>query len=345
MGQPSLVAGSSEFGTYIGGGRIALLQRRAGQPQPDHRAPGERRPQGPPGRPGLPEPGPPPQLGRDRPAGALYHRGIRRGAVDLDGQPVVVDQELIQRQTNRDFQAIVAYPFSTVQRLEFSAGYSNISFDNELRTQRLLRLHRRAGARHQGGPAGRSSAEPRHGAARPWCSTIAVRRDRPHPRAAVPLRGEPDLRLAQFRRRAGGLPALFHAGSAGHARRCACCTTAATARMPRTAHPAALPRLPGTRARLPGGLVRRIGVPPGGERPNGCPVFDQLLGSRIVVGNARAPDPAVRRPRHRLGLLWRAADRFHRVRRRGRRMGPAQRARVSGWRPRPRSTAPEPASG
>jgi len=57
------------------------------------------------------------------------------GTIDTAGQQLYVEQELIQRQTNRDLQGFISYPFNTAQRVELSAGYSNISFDNELRTQ------------------------------------------------------------------------------------------------------------------------------------------------------------------------------------------------------------------
>ena len=58
-----------------------------------------------------------------------------QGVADVDGEPALVDQELRQRQTTRDIYGLLAYPFSEVQRVEFQAGFSNISFDNELRTR------------------------------------------------------------------------------------------------------------------------------------------------------------------------------------------------------------------
>jgi outer membrane protein assembly factor BamA len=57
------------------------------------------------------------------------------GILDTAGQQLYAEQTLLQRQTNRDIQGFVAYPFNSAQRVEFSLGYSNISFDNELRTQ------------------------------------------------------------------------------------------------------------------------------------------------------------------------------------------------------------------
>jgi len=56
------------------------------------------------------------------------------GFGDLNGQTVFVQQQLLERQTDRDFQFQVSYPFSQAQRVDLSTGYTNISFDNELKT-------------------------------------------------------------------------------------------------------------------------------------------------------------------------------------------------------------------
>jgi outer membrane protein assembly factor BamA len=53
----------------------------------------------------------------------------------VNGEPAFVEQQLIERQTNRVIQGTIAYPFSEVQRVEVSAGGAHISFDRELRTQ------------------------------------------------------------------------------------------------------------------------------------------------------------------------------------------------------------------
>src|SRR5262249_26986998 len=55
------------------------------------------------------------------------------GFTDLNGQTVFVQQQLLERQTNRDFQFQVSYPFSQAQRVDVSTGYTNISFDNQLK--------------------------------------------------------------------------------------------------------------------------------------------------------------------------------------------------------------------
>jgi outer membrane protein assembly factor BamA len=57
------------------------------------------------------------------------------GVGTFNGQPVFVDQQLLERQTNRDIQGNLSYPFNPSQRIEFAAGYSNISFSAELKTQ------------------------------------------------------------------------------------------------------------------------------------------------------------------------------------------------------------------
>ncbi len=57
-----------------------------------------------------------------------------QGFAELDGETVFVEQQLLDRQTNRDFFGQLSYPFNQVQRLDFTAGYSNISFDRELKT-------------------------------------------------------------------------------------------------------------------------------------------------------------------------------------------------------------------
>jgi Tol biopolymer transport system component len=135
IGQPSLIAGSSDFGTYLGGGASLYFSDELGNHNlvtglqingsfKDLSA----------------------LLGYQNMShrlnwGAVFQQvpyatgAFAQGLATFGGQTVVVEQDLIDRQTNRDFQGLLAYPFSTVQRLEFSAGYTNISFDSELRTR------------------------------------------------------------------------------------------------------------------------------------------------------------------------------------------------------------------
>jgi outer membrane protein assembly factor BamA len=58
-----------------------------------------------------------------------------QGTATVNGEPAFVEQQLIQRQTNRTIEGVVAYPFSHAQRVEFSAGGTYITFDRELQTR------------------------------------------------------------------------------------------------------------------------------------------------------------------------------------------------------------------
>jgi Tol biopolymer transport system component len=135
VGQPSLLLGSSQFGTYVGGGASLYFSDILG----NHNLVTGLNVQG--------------SL-KDVNALVAYqnlsHRlnwgvvadqtpyrtgGFAETTANVNGEPAVVDQQLIQRQINRDVYGQVAYPFSPVQRIEFQAGYTNISFSNELRTQ------------------------------------------------------------------------------------------------------------------------------------------------------------------------------------------------------------------
>ncbi|MDQ2669797.1 MAG: BamA/TamA family outer membrane protein, partial [Gemmatimonadota bacterium] len=53
----------------------------------------------------------------------------------VGGTPVLVEERLLIRQTNRQLAGQIMYPFSTVQRVELIGGYRNITFDRELRTR------------------------------------------------------------------------------------------------------------------------------------------------------------------------------------------------------------------
>jgi hypothetical protein len=50
------------------------------------------------------------------------------------GEPVEIDQTIINRQTERSASAIVAYPFDRTRRIEFQAGATQISFDQTVQT-------------------------------------------------------------------------------------------------------------------------------------------------------------------------------------------------------------------
>jgi len=50
------------------------------------------------------------------------------------GEPVHIDQTIILRQTERSASGIVAYPFNRAQRIEFSGGLTQLSFDRIVQT-------------------------------------------------------------------------------------------------------------------------------------------------------------------------------------------------------------------
>jgi Tol biopolymer transport system component len=49
----------------------------------------------------------------------------------LGNEEVIIDEEVLFRQTNRSASAFVAYPFSRAQRVEFSGAVRNVSFSSE----------------------------------------------------------------------------------------------------------------------------------------------------------------------------------------------------------------------
>ena len=61
--------------------------------------------------------------------------GFAQGNVVVDGQTAFVQQTYRQTQINSGVSALAQYPFSRVQRVEFSAGLRRIGFDAELETQ------------------------------------------------------------------------------------------------------------------------------------------------------------------------------------------------------------------
>jgi hypothetical protein len=140
IGQPTLFAGSTQFGTVVGGGAslyfsdilgnhnlVTALQIQGnlkdmeglvGYQNLSHRL----------------------NWGIGLEQTPYLTGAFAEGTALVDSEPALVDQQLIQRQINRDVFGQVSYPFSQVQRIELSAGYSNISFNNELRTQAVSLL-------------------------------------------------------------------------------------------------------------------------------------------------------------------------------------------------------------
>ncbi len=58
--------------------------------------------------------------------------GFAAGTGTVNGQPAYIEEAQLVRQTERSAVGFTTYPLSRVQRVEFSAGYENISFSNEL---------------------------------------------------------------------------------------------------------------------------------------------------------------------------------------------------------------------
>jgi hypothetical protein len=61
--------------------------------------------------------------------------GIRRSLGTIGNEPVIQDETILFRQTDRSAAGIVAYPFDRSRRLEFQGGVSQISFDQIVQTE------------------------------------------------------------------------------------------------------------------------------------------------------------------------------------------------------------------
>ena len=58
-----------------------------------------------------------------------------QGLTTVNGEPAVVQQDILLWQIERDLGGTFSYPFSRAERLEFSAGYQNLSYAAESHTQ------------------------------------------------------------------------------------------------------------------------------------------------------------------------------------------------------------------
>ena len=134
MGQPSIGVGYDAFGGYVGGGISAFFSDMLGNHQlgATVQASGGVRDIG----------GQVVYLNRSRRwtlGGAVEYIPYRFGSfgqalTEIDGQPVLVEQTLVERQTSSGVTGIAAYPLSRVARIEFSAGARHIGFSRELQT-------------------------------------------------------------------------------------------------------------------------------------------------------------------------------------------------------------------
>ncbi|HEU5260449.1 MAG TPA: BamA/TamA family outer membrane protein [Gemmatimonadales bacterium] len=65
-----------------------------------------------------------------------FYAGAYGAAIDtMFGDLVYIEQFELLRQTNRELAVLAAYPFNTAQRVEFALGVQNIGFDAELETR------------------------------------------------------------------------------------------------------------------------------------------------------------------------------------------------------------------
>jgi Tol biopolymer transport system component len=291
VGQPSLIAGSSQFGTYVGGGASLYFSDELG----NHNLVT-----------GLQINGSLKDLTALVGYQNLSHRlnwglvaqqvpyatgAFAQGLTTINGEPVLVEQELIDRQTNRDFLGILAYPFSTVQRLEFSAGYTNISFDSELRTRGFSAIT---------GEQLLDTTEnlPAGSALNLGVGSAALVYDNSFFGATGPILGQ------RYRLEASPtFGSLNFVGALADYRRYFMPVRPVTLAVRllhygRYGSDAEDPRLQPLFLGYTG-LVRGYHLGsfdasechPAASDPNGCPVFDQLLGSRIAVGNAELRFP------------------------------------------------------
>jgi Tol biopolymer transport system component len=74
-------------------------------------------------------------------------------AVGIDDNGNLVEQELRFRQTSREIQALVTYPLSRAQRIEFTARARNISFETEIRTRTFTASGQQIGDERQDFPS------------------------------------------------------------------------------------------------------------------------------------------------------------------------------------------------
>ena len=141
LGQPTFGVGTSQFGTFVGGGVSASFSDMLG----DHSlGAAVQFNQGISGS----------FSGRDTAFQAVYlnqaHRlnwgltggqvpyltaGFAENLASVNGEPSLVDQTIVFRQTERSAGAILLYPLDRARRVEFQAGATQISFDQVTRTQ------------------------------------------------------------------------------------------------------------------------------------------------------------------------------------------------------------------
>jgi len=201
-----------------------------------------------------------------------------------------VEQVYLQRQTNRSISGLLAYPFSRVQRVEMSLGYQQISFDRQLET--------RAVSLNTGLLVYDSTVTlPSPAALNLMVSDVALVYDNSYFGATSPVLGQryrldvqqmtgsitTTTAIADYRRYFMPVRPWTLAGRLLH--------------VGRYGRDAEDPRLGALFLGYPG-LVRGYdngsfdpNECPAATTPSGCPVFDRLLGSRLLLANAELRFP------------------------------------------------------
>jgi hypothetical protein len=291
VGRPSLVAGSNQFGTFVGGGASLYFSDLLG----NHNLVTALQVNG---------------SIKDLTAVVGYQNlsrrlnwggsiqqipyvtgGYAQGASTVEGEPAFIEQQLLVRQTNRDITGGISYPFNEVQRIDLQAGYSNISFDRE--------LHTRATSFQTGELLIDDEEDlPAPSSLNLGLGTAALVYDNSFFGATSPILGQryrfevsPTFgslsyvgALADYRkyfmpvRRFTFATRLLHYGRYGNG-----------GEDPRL-QPLFLGYAGLVRGYSYGSFDASECVPPP-EDPGACPVFDQLLGSRILVANAELRFP------------------------------------------------------
>jgi len=291
VGRPSLIAGSNQYGTFVGGGAALYFSDMLG----NHNLVTALQVNG-----GLKDVTAAVQyqnLSRRLNWGGVVQQipyltgGFAQGVADVNGEPAFIEQQLLVRQTNRDLAGIISYPFSEVQRFDLQAGYSNISFDRELRT--------RGFSLTTGEEILKDDQDlPTPSSLNLGVASAALVYDNSFFGATSPILGQ-RYRLEV----APTVGSLSYVGVLGDYRRYFMPVRPFTFAT-RLLHYGRYAK-DGEDSRLQplflgqAGLVRGYSygsfdasecVPPAGD-PGSCPVFDQLLGSRLVVANAELRFP------------------------------------------------------
>jgi hypothetical protein len=60
--------------------------------------------------------------------------GVARGRGEINGQPVIIEQEVRDRQLGQQVQGVLEFPLSRIQRIDFGVGVSHFTFNRRIRT-------------------------------------------------------------------------------------------------------------------------------------------------------------------------------------------------------------------